>query len=274
RDEAGEPHHFISQIMDIDASKQQDLDLQRLTGKLRGLTAAVRSEGSGLDRELDMALERAGGSGRGTADMEVSGVAALVAALEARRAPMLAANGPVSSLHPPLVLRPDDATPMKALYSAVASIAAAREDFVLAARRDGEWALLRPMSLPIPPVPFNTGGAWSPQKRTGRAGEVSAEPPPRLSLFADRDRTIWIGVTGTRDFQKFAAEPAQLENVLAALKAHKASAPFGDRADLEVAGASDVAYKDLVALIDTAAKAGFLDWRLTDEAHLAARPTR
>ncbi|MCB0866318.1 MAG: PAS domain S-box protein [Solirubrobacterales bacterium] len=84
RDEAGEPHHFISQIMDIDASKQQDLDLQRLTGKLRGLTAAVRSEGSGLDRELDMALERAGGSGRGTADMEVSGVAALVAALEAR----------------------------------------------------------------------------------------------------------------------------------------------------------------------------------------------
>ena len=79
RDEAGEPHHFISQIMDIDASKQQDLDLQRLTGKLRGLTAAVRSEGSGLDRELDMALERAGGSGRGTADMEVSGVAALEA---------------------------------------------------------------------------------------------------------------------------------------------------------------------------------------------------
>lgn len=87
RDEAGEPHHFVSQIMDIDTRKQQDLDLQLLAGKLRGLTRPQRAEGpdgSGIDRELDLALQRAGSTHQGTADMEVSGVAALVAALEAR----------------------------------------------------------------------------------------------------------------------------------------------------------------------------------------------
>ncbi len=85
-DESGEPDHFVSQIMDIDASKQQDLDLQRLAGHLRGLavTSAGSDEERGFDLELDRALERAGGSLERAADLELSGVAALVAALEAR----------------------------------------------------------------------------------------------------------------------------------------------------------------------------------------------
>ena len=85
RDEEGEPDHFVSQIMDIDERKQQALDLQRLTGHLRGLSMDAPSDDPrGLDVELDRALERAGGSLERAADLELSGVAALVAALEAR----------------------------------------------------------------------------------------------------------------------------------------------------------------------------------------------
>ncbi len=88
RGENDEPDHFVSQVMDIDASKQHELDVQRLTGHLRGLSVAGGGAGDrcscGLDSELDRALERAGGSLERAADLELSGVAALVAALEAR----------------------------------------------------------------------------------------------------------------------------------------------------------------------------------------------
>lgn len=86
RDEEGEPDHFVSQIMDIDAEKRQGLELERLTGHLRRLSGTAPPPGGpgGFDLELDQALERAGGSLERAADLEVSGVAALVAALEAR----------------------------------------------------------------------------------------------------------------------------------------------------------------------------------------------
>lgn len=86
RDEDGQPDHFVSQVMDIDATKQQDLDLQRLAGHLRGLSVGDAEPGDprGFDLELDRALARAGGSLERAADLELSGVAALVAALEAR----------------------------------------------------------------------------------------------------------------------------------------------------------------------------------------------
>lgn len=86
RDEEGEPDHFVSQVMDIDAQKQHDIELERRVDHLRGLslTAPGLGDPRGFDLELDQALQRAGGSLERAADLELSGVAALVAALEAR----------------------------------------------------------------------------------------------------------------------------------------------------------------------------------------------
>jgi len=42
--------------------------------------------------------------------------------------------------------------------------------------------------------------------------------------------------------------------------------------DLEIAGADDVVYGDVVQTIEIAAKAGFTDWKVLPPAALAARP--
>jgi hypothetical protein len=56
------------------------------------------------------------------------------------------------------------------------------------------------------------------------------------------------------------------------LQDHKASAFFADRRDLEIAGADDVVYGDVVKTIEIATKLGFTDWTVLPPAGLAARP--
>jgi hypothetical protein len=47
---------------------------------------------------------------------------------------------------------------------------------------------------------------------------------------------------------------------------------FTDRTDLEIAGADDVVYGDIVKTIELATKVGFTDWKVLPPAALAARP--
>lgn len=56
RDAEGEPHHFVSQIKDITALKQQDLELRRLASHLRDLSLHDPLTGLGNPRAFESAL--------------------------------------------------------------------------------------------------------------------------------------------------------------------------------------------------------------------------
>lgn len=101
---------------------------------------------------------------------------------------------------------------------------------------------------------------------------------PRLSVLLDAD-DIWVGVSRVNDFQKIAKTPAgydwsSLEGILTS---HKGSALFREYSDIEIAAASKtgrpILYQDLIAAMDIAVKAGFIDVGITDPQGLSARPT-
>lgn len=117
------------------------------------------------------------------------------------------------------------------------------------------------------------------------AGRARDAPPcldgacdePRLSVLLDAD-AIWVGVSRVNDFQRIPRGAAgydwpQLE---AALRQHKASAFFDHTAAIEVAANSTAAhpidYQALIAAMDIAVQAGFVDVGLTDPSGLSARP--
>jgi hypothetical protein len=194
---------------------------------------------------------------------EAAAIANLTALIDVGVEEATKISAPVVAIHGPIVVRPEDATPMKVVERVLGSVLAGRDDFVLAARRGSGFELLLPMKFPIVPVPFGTGGRWNLVKGHDPA---TADDRAVLSVLVTKQQ-IWVGHS---DGQVLAFQPKDL---LGALSEHKARPMFDGRADIEIAAEGDVTYKALVDVIDTAAKAGFTDWRLTDPFGLAARPT-
>lgn len=101
---------------------------------------------------------------------------------------------------------------------------------------------------------------------------------PRLSVLIGADE-IWIGVSRLDRFEsipRLAAghDWARLEG---ALRLHKTSALFEHETAIEIAAdstdAHPIRYQDLVATMDVAVKAGFVDVGVTDPSGLSARPS-
>ena len=191
---------------------------------------------------------------------------ALVTAVEAGvKAPI-----PVVAIRGPIVIRPDDAAPMQLVNRAMASVIAANGDFVLSSRAPGGWQLMPPMALPVVPVPVGTGSHWHHLKRLKLA--AVGDERVVLSLLVTT-KQVWIGLSRVNEFQEIVAGPDQLAALVKHLQEHKQSAFFASRTDVEIAGADDVPYGDVVKVIGAAERAGFTAWTITDERGLAARPS-
>ncbi len=106
---------------------------------------------------------------------------------------------------------------------------------------------------------------------------VGDDPPPRLSVLVQSDGVVF-GVSRVNDFEKIPSTPSGYDwtRVGEAMRRYKASAFFNDQTGIEIAGesttASPVKYQALVAAMDLAVRAGFVDVGLTDVAGLSARP--
>lgn len=100
-----------------------------------------------------------------------------------------------------------------------------------------------------------------------------------LSVLVSAD-DVWIGVSRVNDVERVPRTAAgyDWDRVEALLTAHKASAGFSDKTDIEIAAASTpdhpVDYRSLIAAMDVAVRAGFTDVGITDPAGLMMRPQR
>jgi hypothetical protein len=170
----------------------------------------------------------------------------------------------------PGLLEPLDQTPMKIVTNALSTASAAAADFVLAAQRGPQWVPLRAgIVLPVAPVPLGSGGTWSGAAIAQDGHPAVADERVVLSVLVTGD-AIWISMSRVNEFRKILGRDfARLEQ---AFKEYKTSAFFTDRTDIEIAGADDVVYGDVVQTIELAAKAGFTDWKVLPPAALAARP--
>ena len=184
-----------------------------------------------------------------------------------------AMSAPIS-LHGPIVIRPEDATPMKVVVRVLGSVIAGGDDFVLARHEGATWQPLYQLTLPIVPVPVGTGGKWNPVKNQSRSGGGAdhGDQNVRMSLLVTKQQ-IWVGLSRISEFQELPVGADQLAKLVATLKEHKASAFFADRADLEIAAEDDITYGEVLAVIAKAREAGFVDWSLTNPSGLSAVPT-
>lgn len=207
------------------------------------------------------------------ADPQASRIPELVSAVEAGVQADTAATGPALVMHEPRIVRPIATTPMNVVVRVLASVLAVGDDFVLAAQRGADWRLMHPMmTLPVVPVPFGTGGKWNHVKGHGNRFASTDDERVVLSLLVTKEQ-IWVGLSRVNEFQEIARDSLQLDKLAEALKVHKASAFFADRADFEIAADDNVTYGDVVNIIDAASKVGFVEWQLTDPNGLAARPS-
>ena len=101
---------------------------------------------------------------------------------------------------------------------------------------------------------------------------LPSEPAPMASVLVRKD-TIWVGTT------RSAAEPVtipagtdQATKLADALRALKQLPAFASRRDIEIAAEDDAVYRQLVAAIDAAGKAGFTDWNVVASASLSSLP--
>ena len=117
-------------------------------------------------------------------------------------------------------------------------------------------------------------------KTAGRARDQVIKPPedPELSVLIEADE-IWIGVSRVDDYQRIPKTSNGLydwEKFEELLKAHKSSAFFSDKTNIQIAAESTrsepVSYQQIVMAMDVAVKVGFADVGLSDPEGLAARP--
>ena len=217
----------------------------------------------GIDISAD-AIALAGKSVASAKDAQGDTIPALVTAIAARRDAATSSTAPVA-LYGPLVLRAEPTASMKAVTRAMTSVVVAGDDFVLATRDGSAWKLVSHMALPVEPVPVGTGGRWL-RMKTATRGRGGDDERLVLSLLVAHD-SVWVGISRVLEFTQ-----VKRDQLLVALKEHKHSAFFGDsRTDIEIAGADDATYADVIAAIDIAAQAGFPDWIVATPSSLAAR---
>jgi len=101
---------------------------------------------------------------------------------------------------------------------------------------------------------------------------------PKLSVLVEHDQ-IWIGVSRVNEFESIprTATGYDWARVEERLRAQKSSPFFANEVAVEIAAASTrtepIEYQELVAAMDVAVKAGFIDVGLTDPEGLSARPS-
>ena len=171
----------------------------------------------------------------------------------------------------PLVVRPLGSTPMKAVMGVLAEIEAAGMDSVLAVSQASGWRPVHPVTLPVVPVPRDTGAGWTLGRRS--ATSKPSKVPINASLYIGPE-DVWIGISRVEDFRRFSTRNGgfDLDAFARGLRDVKKNRYFVDRADLEIAADDLVSYDTVVTFIDLAIAAGFTDWRLTTYEHLSAPP--
>jgi biopolymer transport protein ExbD/outer membrane biosynthesis protein TonB len=181
---------------------------------------------------------------------------------------------PVVAVRGPIILRAIDEAPMKVVTRTVVTLAMAGSDYLLAAQQGVGWRLLRAVDLPVVPVAAGTGGSWNPAlRRVSRVAiAVPREAAPIASVLVRKD-TIWVGTTGSvAEPVTIPAGTGQATQLAEALRAIKQLPAFASRRDIEIAAEDDAIYRQLVAAIDAAGKAGFTDWNLVTSASLSSAP--
>lgn len=112
------------------------------------------------------------------------------------------------------------------------------------------------------------GARRAPMPRVWVCGKADPAPSaaPVISVLIASDR-IWVGVAAINERR----ELHDLDALAAALAEHKASPRFDQRTDLEIAAKPDAQYRELVAAIDVAIAAGFVDVTALPASALATR---
>ena len=196
-----------------------------------------------------------------------SPIAALATALATRHAAVLASTAGELTQHEPWLVRATEPTPMKLVWRAINSVLVAGDDFVLARAVPGPT--FPPAVFPGVPVPFATGVPWNRIERRVDA----TQPDDRAQLCVYVTSTdISVDVSGIHDHHAAERGPDQIEHLGRLLHEDKVGALFVERDDLQIGAADDARFGDVIAAIEAAQKAGFVHWRLTDRAHLAAPP--
>jgi len=198
--------------------------------------------------------------------------AALSTALAQRLAPLRAPTGPAVAVASPIVVKLDAAAKMDRVNTAISDVAA-MQDLVIATKRGADWALLEPMTFPIIPVPWGTGGTWASIKGQARhlAG-ADDEEQVVLSILVTKER-VWVSMSRVNEMTEVVRDATYPASLAKVLKDHKGNAYFVDRTDFEVAGDETATWADVHAVIELAAAANFTGWRLANPQTLAAIPT-
>jgi biopolymer transport protein TolR len=103
------------------------------------------------------------------------------------------------------------------------------------------------------------------------------DPPPQLSVLVQSDG-VMFGLSRVNEFERIPNTPTGYDwiKVGEAMKRYKSHALLADQTTIEIAGESTTAgpvrYQALVAAMDLAVRAGFVDVGLTDAQGLSARP--
>jgi hypothetical protein len=163
----------------------------------------------------------------------------------------------------PLVIRPMSETPMKVVARVVRSLeAAGSSGWVLAAESGAGWRLLRDLELPAVPVPIPSP-FMSSAKSTGRISILVGEVE------------LWVGASGG-ERRRFGAtgDGRDWEPVVGFLAKLRGTPAPGGGPYLEIAAADAVPYRDFVAAVDAARRAGFTDFRLVAADSLSLSATR
>jgi biopolymer transport protein TolR len=103
--------------------------------------------------------------------------------------------------------------------------------------------------------------------------------PPRLSVLVEPGQ-VWIGISRVDEFEIIPRTSAGYDwhRVAERLRAHRSSAVLNHTTEIEIAAdstaAHPIAYEHLVAAMDVAVAAGFVDVGISDVRSLSARPHR
>lgn len=193
-------------------------------------------------------------------------IPAVVDAVSNRTRSALTQQAPIARLGP-LVVRAEPDVPMKVVNAVIHSAANGGGDMVLASRRGADWKLVRDRPLPFPAVLAGTGGrfAHDPSRETFVWMD---NPNVKLSVLVGKDTTS-LGLSRLNEFSD--VQSGDLVALEQALRTQKESVFFADRHVIEIAGADDVTYAQVVDVIDLATRIGFYEWTVTSPVGLTAQ---